>query len=384
MPKLQNIEKTIFRLTMIVLLVGVITPALFASLCIADDDTDTIILKDMNAEPLLGNDAIELKLEIDNLANRYVKTTPQITISKNNEVIINEALGQYILLPERANTITVRYTKSFFEEGTYTIESKLKYEKKESNTLMKSLTISSGGQISMENTKEIIKPSFDPVKEIGRDEKTSYMTLLIILSIIIIFSFFRGNRYQRIHPNEVKELLREVIRDSERDDIAEDSNIAPHKEKNTAKNEENYNKKEDTNNTGNNENNQKLITELGKDVMQAINEEKKRLEEEINDLERLHKKGILDADIFEKNKKAIDDKLDQISIETLVNSKRCTGELKNDITVKLKSREEKIINSINMLDKLYSDNIIDEESYEKNKNELKNALNQLKNIKNIN
>lgn len=384
MPKLQDIEKTIFRLTMIVLLVGVITPALFASLCIADDDTGTIILKDMNAELLPGNEAIELKLEIDNLASTYVTATPKITISKNKEVIIDEALGQYILLPKRANTITVRYAKSFFEEGTYTIESKLKYEKKESNILMKSLTISSDWQIGMENTKEIIKHSSDPVKKIAHDDKTYYMTLLIILSIISIFSFFRGSRYQGIHPNEVKELLHEVIRDSKRDNIAGDSNPAPHKEKDTVKNEENYNKKEDTDNTGNNENNQKLITELGKDVMQAINEEKKRLEEEINDLERLHKKGILDADIFEKNKKSINDKLDQISIETVVNSKRCTDELKNDITVKLKSREEKIINSITMLDKLYSDNIIDEESYEKNKNELKNALNQLKNIKNIN
>ena len=83
MPKLQNREKTIFRLTMIVLLVGVITPALFASPGIADDDTGTLILKDMNAELLPGNDAIELKLEIDNLASTYVTATPKITISKN-------------------------------------------------------------------------------------------------------------------------------------------------------------------------------------------------------------------------------------------------------------------------------------------------------------
>jgi len=126
----------------------------------------------------------------------------------------------------------------------------------------------------------------------------------------------------------------------------------------------------------------RFLRSLGSEVIQAITEEKDRLHAEIKDLERLHDKGILDSDIFERNRKVVEDKLDQISMDSVLNSEQSTKELKDNLSEKLRQREEKIISSINMLDKLHSDDVLDEETFQKNKRELTMALEKLKSLRN--
>ncbi len=386
MYKLRDIWKTNIITIRVSVLMAVFFIACLAVLPGADAEAN-VMLVDMKAEHVSGN--IALIIDADNMHNSYVKATPVITVYSQNDVVINKALGQYILLPNRTSRITVHYSRSLFSEGNYTIESKLEYDKTESNILLKTLGVS-GNKLTMGNAKEIVAPAPEQLNAWGEYGEHLPYFIIMLLSVIIIslsLSWFR-----RVKTNSdgipangdtgtVKESEENTILDDGSEEMQQDmereiriSETVSDGVEEEKKDEDAYPDKECANVDADS------CRVLGKDVIHAICEEKERLKDEIDDLDRLYKKNILDTDIFEKSKKGVEDKLEQVSVESLLTCERCSPELKEDIAGKLKYREGRIVSSIAMLDKLYSDKLIDEDMYEKNKKDLNNALDKIKNI----
>lgn len=377
--------KGIFRAALIILLnIGFIS-LYFSNLVLAEGDIGAIVLKDLKAE--LSSDDLVLKLYLDNQAANYIQGTPVVEIYKKDQLITNKASSDYILLPNNTNIITIYYSASFFDEGEYTIRSKILYDQKESNTLLKALSLTSDGKISLADAREVIIPSSDPLKNDFLESNISVI-ILILICLIFLLLFIRYHRFpiqnadsvEVNHPKTESEKLYGTVIDSGALSPKEpSSNPQSYSEEASAQKEEpsviegniakeGYHKKD---NLGM----QKII---GRDVIHAVDEEKERLKEEITDLEKLRDKDILDLDIYEKNKKMIEDRLEHLSIDSLVSTGMSTNELGSGLTEKLKHRKDKIIETIDLMEKLYTRNIIDEETFIKNKNELKSSLDKLK------
>ena len=347
----------------------------FVSFCSAADDPGDIILKGMNVG--LENDNLIFRLEVDNLDGSYVKATPFIVVSRGNQIIMDRELEQYILLPNRTNMIAVYYSKSFFEPADYTVESGIRYDTKESNTIRNMVSISPSWQIRTEGAKEIISPVSSSKEQAIFGNTYTLDSIALIVALVILIVILAERLRLKSFNTEVNNTSR--MENMQKDNIQNKINLQPVPDvADHAAQKPVMQKEANQNEIASPAVNSGFLQSLGNDVIQAINEEKERFNAEIKDLERLHDKGILDSDIFERNKKVVEDKLEQISMESVLNSGRSTKELKENLSEKIRQREEKIINSINMLDKLHSDDILDEDTFQKNKRELSMALDKLK------
>ncbi len=335
-----------------------------------------IILTGIDAEYDEGSYAFELLA--DNMEDSYMTVTPIITLYESGNKISSKDLGKYIILPNMTNTIRFSYDESLSTGAKYTISAVLKTDDISSNTLEKEVIIGDDGSISIKDTSlSIDRNESNPIVGFFSDQDNLILLLLILIIIISAPMVKNTIKKKTSHTGTGEDDNGHDESRGKHHDIMD--MIKEHEKKIAGTNDDNdvSGMSEELDSAS------KDIKKIkrgkkGPEVISAMEEEMGRLRSEIEDLRDLHEKDMLDDDIYHKKRKLIENKITMISRECDLSTKRMEEEKKKQTSTEIDQRRKRLEESIDMLEKLYSDKIIDKESFDKNMKELNNAIDKLR------